>query len=111
MKGSDPLGPGVYESQPSKDIRKSYAPFWSTAGRDQAKTDECPGPGAYLSLSGGWPHTITTYSSNNNIIIKLNTLGTPPFISKIPRFPSQDADLPGPADCKSLLIQTHYLPA
>jgi hypothetical protein len=39
---------------------------------------------------------ITTYTNNSSIIIKVNSAGTQPFMSKKSRFLENSNDVPGP---------------
>jgi len=65
-------------------MRDNYAPFCSTVTRRTFESkDSLPGPGYYQLGQNVGEATVTTYMHKNSIVIKVNSEGTMPFMSRI----------------------------
>lgn len=86
---SDLPGPGHYTIE-KLNHSSDCAPFRSTSPRRvvfEGEKEEIPGPGQYNVSKEIVPPRITAYTNTYNVIIKVNSNGTPQFKSVTHRFP------------------------
>ncbi len=69
-------------TEKEKIKREAFAPFLSTVLKAHAENHLVPGPGSYEIKRNIGDPTITTYTNKSSIVIRVNSEGTAPFISK-----------------------------